>query len=49
MGRLKGFDGTLVNELKFVEGKMNANVLPQDRMPIIEPDTGQVTGWIDLV
>jgi len=22
--------------------------LPQDRIAIIQPDTGQVTGWIDL-
>ena len=49
MGRLKVFDGTSVNELEFVEGKMYANVLPQDRTAIIQPDTGQVTGWIDLV
>ena len=48
MGRLKRVRRTLVNELKFVEGKMYANVLPQDRIAIIQPDTGQVTGWIDL-
>ena len=32
VGRLKMFDGTRVNELEFVEGKMYANVLPQDRI-----------------
>jgi glutamine cyclotransferase len=30
------------------DGKIYANVLPQDRIAIIQPDTGQVTGWIDL-
>ena len=37
-----------LNELEFVDGKIYANVLPQDRIAIIQPDTGQVTGWIDL-
>jgi glutaminyl-peptide cyclotransferase len=51
-GRLEVFDGDKrienVNELEFVDGKIYANVLPQDRIAIIQPDTGQVTGWIDL-
>ncbi len=37
-----------LNELEFVDGKIYANILPQDRIAIIQPDTGQVTGWIDL-
>lgn len=52
LGRLEVFDGDKrvenLNELEFVDGKIYANVLAQDRIAIIEPDTGQVTGWIDL-
>ena len=52
LGRLEVFDGEKavdnLNELEFVDGKIYANVLPQDRIAIIEPDNGQVTGWIDL-
>jgi glutaminyl-peptide cyclotransferase len=52
LGRLEVFDGDKrvenPNELEFVEGKIYANVWPQDRVAIIQPDTGRVTGWIDL-
>jgi glutaminyl-peptide cyclotransferase len=52
LGRLEVFDGDKrvdnLNELEFVDGKIYANVLGQDRIAIIQPDTGQVTGWIDL-
>src|SRR5262249_2052269 len=52
LGRLEVFDGDKrvenLNELEFVDGKIYANVLPQDRIAIIQPDSGQVTGWIDL-
>jgi glutaminyl-peptide cyclotransferase len=52
LARLEVFDGDKrvenLNELEFVDGKIYANVLPQDRIAIIQPDTGQVTGWIDL-
>ena len=52
LGRLEVFDGDKrvdnLNELEFVEGKIYANVLPQNRIAIIQPDTGQITGWIDL-
>jgi len=52
LGRLEVFDGGKpvknLNELEFVDGKIYANVLPQDRIAIIQPDTGQVAGWIDL-
>ncbi|HKF43148.1 MAG TPA: glutaminyl-peptide cyclotransferase [Thermoanaerobaculia bacterium] len=51
-GRFEVVDGDKrvgnLNELEFVEGRIYANVLPQDRIAIIRPDTGQVTGWIDL-
>lgn len=52
LDRLEVFDGDKpvanLNELEFVDGKIYANVRPQDRIAIIQPDTGQVTGWIDL-
>jgi len=52
LGRLEVFDGkepvANLNELEFVDGKIYANVQRQDRVAIIEPDSGQVTGWIDL-
>jgi glutamine cyclotransferase len=46
------FDGNTrvgnLKELEFGEGKIYANLRPQDRIAIIRPDTGQITGWIDL-
>ena len=52
LGRLEVFDGDKrvenLNELEFVDGKIYANVWQQDRIAIIHPDSGQVTGWIDL-
>ena len=52
LGRLEVFDGNepveYLNELEFVDGKIYANVWRQDRIAIIEPDSGQVTGWVDL-
>ncbi len=36
-----------LNELEYVKGKIYANVWKSDRIAIIAPDTGQVTGWID--
>jgi glutamine cyclotransferase len=37
-----------LNELEFVRGRIYANVWLTDRIAIIDPATGQVTGWIDL-
>jgi glutamine cyclotransferase len=37
-----------LNELEWVEGKILANVWRMDRIARIDPDTGRVTGWIDL-
>ena len=52
LGRLEVFELNQplanLNELEFVDGKIYANVQRQDRVAIIEPDSGQVTGWIDL-
>jgi uncharacterized repeat protein (TIGR01451 family) len=37
-----------LNELEFIQGKVYANVWQTDRIAIIDPQTGQVVGWIDL-
>src|SRR5262245_16553779 len=52
LGRLEVLDGDrpleYLNELEFINGKIYANVSLQDRIAIIQPDSGGVTGWIDL-
>jgi glutaminyl-peptide cyclotransferase len=37
-----------LNELEFIRGEIYANVWHTDRIARISPQTGQVTGWIDL-
>ena len=37
-----------LNELEFVKGSVYANVWFVDSIAMIAPDSGQVTGWIDL-
>ena len=37
-----------LNELEFVRGQIYANVWLTDRIAIIDPASGRVTGWIDL-
>jgi glutaminyl-peptide cyclotransferase len=37
-----------LNELEFVRGTVYANVWLTDRIAMIEPSSGHVTGWIDL-
>ena len=37
-----------LNELEFVKGEILANVYTTDRIARIHPQTGKVTGWIDL-
>ena len=39
---------TRLNELEYVRGEIYANVWQTDRIARINPDTGQVVGWIDL-
>jgi len=39
---------TWLNELEYVEGLVYANVWQTDLIAMIDPRTGQVTGWIDL-
>ena len=37
-----------LNELEFIEGEIWANVWQSDRIARISPETGRVTGWVDL-
>lgn len=37
-----------LNELEYVRGQIYANVWHTDRIAIVAPDTGNVSGWIDL-
>jgi glutamine cyclotransferase len=39
---------TKLNELEYIKGKVYANIWLTDKIAIIDPNTGQVTGWIDL-
>ena len=39
---------TNLNELEYINGKVYANIWLTDKIAIIDPNTGQVTGWIDL-
>lgn len=52
IGRIQVYDhnGPIenLNELEYVNGQIYANVWKTDRIAIIAPETGQVTGWIDL-
>ena len=46
--RSSGRAVTNLNELEFVEGEVFANVWRKDRIARIDPETGDVTSWIDL-
>ncbi len=37
-----------LNELEFIGGELFANVWQTDAIARIDPETGQVTGWVDL-
>jgi glutamine cyclotransferase len=39
---------TMLNELEYIHGKVYANVWKTDHIVMIDPQTGQVTGLIDL-
>lgn len=51
-GQVEVKDGTTpvvrLNELEYIDGKIYANVWQTDRIAIIDPANGRVTGWIDL-
>lgn len=38
-----------LNELEYINGKIYANIFPSSMIAIIEPDSGEVSGWIDLI
>jgi glutamine cyclotransferase len=50
IGRIKVHDNGVpvsgLNELEYIKGQIFANVWPTERIAIIAPQTGQVTGWI---
>ena len=52
IGSVQVYDsnGPLVrlNELEYINGEVYANIWQTDRIDRIEPETGRVTGWIDL-
>jgi len=39
---------TELNELEYIQGKVYANIWKEEKIAIIDPQTGQVKGWIDL-
>ena len=39
---------TQLNELEYIHGEVYANIWQEDKIAIIDIQTGQVTGWIDL-
>ena len=44
----KGTGIRWLNEREFVNGKVYANIWQQDRIAIIQPDSGEIRGWLDL-
>lgn len=52
IGQVQVYDAlkpvTMLNELEYVKGEVYANVWRTDLIAIIDPETGRVTGWIDL-
>ena len=44
----RGLPITLLNELEYIKGEIYANVYLTERIVRISPETGRVTGWIDL-
>ncbi len=39
---------TRLNELEYIHGEVYANIWQEDKIAIINPQTGHVTAWIDL-
>ena len=38
-----------LNELEYVKGEIYANVWPTDYIVVIDPGSGEVVGWVDMV
>ncbi|MBE0479911.1 MAG: glutaminyl-peptide cyclotransferase [Dehalococcoidia bacterium] len=51
-GEIRVTDGDLsvrrLNELEYIDGVIYANIWQTDRIAMISPENGRVTGWIDL-
>ena len=39
---------TELNELEYIQGEVYANIWKEEKIAIINPESGQVTGWVDL-
>jgi glutamine cyclotransferase len=39
---------TELNELEYIQGEVYANIWKEEKIAIINPQNGQVKGWIDL-
>jgi glutamine cyclotransferase len=37
-----------INELEYINGQVYANIWKTDKIAIIDPATGRITGWVDL-
>jgi len=37
-----------LNELEYIQGRVYANIWKEEKIAIINPETGHVTGWIDV-
>jgi len=37
-----------LNELEYINGKIFANIIPTNKIAIIDPQSGKVTGWIKI-
>jgi glutamine cyclotransferase len=52
VGHVEVYDGnrpvTRLNELEYIQGKVYANIWTEEKIAIINPQTGQVKGWINL-
>jgi len=46
--KLNGKPVTQLNELEYIDGEVFANIYMTDRIVRIDPETGSVTGWLDL-
>ncbi len=44
----EGEEINLLNELEYIRGEVFANIWKTDELIRIDPETGEVTGWIDL-
>jgi glutamine cyclotransferase len=38
-----------LNELEYIQGQIWANIWQQDKIAIINPQTGKVEAWVDLI